>query len=83
MMTALAAPAWALERPRLDVLGFSPDGRFFAHRQSGRGGRNSGAAFADLFVVDTKDDSWVRGTPVRVRAMPSEGQSPACPLTAG
>jgi predicted secreted protein len=29
--------------------------------------------FADLFVVDTKDDSWVRGTPVRVRAMPSEG----------
>jgi predicted secreted protein len=36
MMMALAAPALALERPRLDVLGFSPDGRFFAYRQSGR-----------------------------------------------
>lgn len=72
MMMALATPALALERPRLDVLGFSPDGRFFAYRQSGVE-ENSGTAFADLFVVDTKDDSWVRGTPVRVRAMPSKG----------
>lgn len=72
MILALGHPAFALERPRLDVLGFSPDGRFFAYQQSGVED-GTGAAFADLFVIDTKDDSWVKGTPLRVRAMPSEG----------
>lgn len=72
LLLAMTQPGYALERPRLDVLGFSPDGRFFAYRQSGVED-GSGAAFADLFVVDTKDDSWVKGTPLRVRAMPSEG----------
>lgn len=60
------SPAFAFDypRPRLDVLGFSPDGRFFAFRQSGLDAGNE--HFADLFVVDTITDKWVDGTPLRV-----------------
>lgn len=65
----------ALDKPALDVLGFSADGRFFAYRQSGIEPR-SGQAYADLFVVDTTDDSWVVGTPVRVRRDEAQGGLP-------
>lgn len=70
----LATPAAAVERPRLDVLGFSPDGRFFAYSQSGLDVDNS--HFADLFVVETRTDKWVSGTPIRVR-IPADASTPA------
>jgi predicted secreted protein len=69
LLLALAATAGAaraaIERPRLDVLGFSPDGRFFAYRQSGVMG-SKGDAFADLFVHDTTRKAEVKNTPIRV-----------------
>jgi predicted secreted protein len=55
----------AIERPRLDVLGFSPDGRFFAYQQSGYLNAQ-GDAFADLFVQDTSRKAPVKNTPIRV-----------------
>ena len=69
----LSAPALAaVERPRLDVLGFSPDGRFFAYRQSGVE-EGSQTGYAELFIVDTNDDSCVQGTPLRVRSTAEHG----------
>lgn len=65
-----AVPAHAIERPRLDVLGFSPDGRFFAWRQSGLDVGN--VHFADLFIVDTITDKQVTGAPISVRSPASQ-----------
>lgn len=68
---AFVCQAQAVERPRLDVLGFSPDGRFFAFRQSGV--EANGVAFADLFITDTTTDKWVDQTPLHVRYTPDQG----------
>lgn len=68
---SFSLPAAALERPRLDVLGFSPDGRFFAYQQSGYD--RGQVAFADLFVIDTKTDKRVSGSPIRIRYTPDQG----------
>ncbi len=66
LLVSLAGAAWAaVERPRLDVLGFSPDGRFFAYRQSGLVNER-GDSFADLFVQDVNRKAAVKGTPIRV-----------------
>ena len=64
LLLAGAAQA-AVERPRLDVLGFSADGRFFAYKQSGLLDEN-GDSFAALFVMDTTKREAVKGTPMRV-----------------
>lgn len=64
LATTVGGAFAAIERPRLDVLGFSPDGRFFAYRQSGQS--SSGNAFADLFVHDTTRKAEVKNTPIRV-----------------
>lgn len=62
----MAAPAIAIDipRPRLEVLGFSPDGRFFAYRQSGLDIDNT--HFAYLTILDTLTDKPVQGTPINV-----------------
>lgn len=64
LLTATSALA-AVERPRLKVLGFSADGRFFAYHQSGYV-NTQGDSFADLFVVDVRKKQNVEGTPIRV-----------------
>ncbi len=68
----MAAPAVAIDipRPRLEVLGFSPDGRFFAYRQSGIDIGN--VHFADLTILDTITDKPVQGTPIKVRRPANE-----------
>lgn len=70
LLLAWPAQAVDLPRPRLDVLGFSPDGRFFAYRQSGLDAGN--VHFADLFILDTMTDKPVRGTPIKVRRPANE-----------
>ena len=62
----LSGPAGAGDQAERVVFGFSPDGRYFAFEQFGRLD-GSGFPYADIFVVDTGDDSWVPGTPVTVR----------------
>ena len=64
LMLAPHSAMAAVERPRLDVQGFSPDGRFFAFRQSGM--TSSGSAFADQFVIDVNHGKAVKNTPLRV-----------------
>jgi predicted secreted protein len=50
-----------------EVIGFSPDGRYFAFEQYGVQD-GSGFAYSDIMVIDATSDAWVVGTPVRKRA---------------
>jgi predicted secreted protein len=63
----LAAPALAGDRALIDVVGFSPDFRYFAFEEFGIQD-GSGFAYSNLHVVDLSTDSWVLGTPIRIRA---------------
>lgn len=59
------APARAGDFAERTVLGFSPDGRYFAFEQFGAQD-GSGFPYADIFVIDTQTDDWVDGTPFRI-----------------
>lgn len=48
------------------ILGFSPDGSVFAFEEFGVQD-GSGFPYANIYVVDTNTDSWVPGSPVRLR----------------
>ena len=50
-----------------DVIGFSPDGRYFAFEQYGIQD-GSGFAYSDVFVIDLANGSWTDGTPFEVQA---------------
>lgn len=56
----------------LAVLGFSPDGRYFAFEEYGIQD-GSGFPYSNIFLIDTTSDEWVAGTPIRVL---TEGESP-------
>lgn len=64
-LVAAAAPSLAGDYAERVILGFSPDGRYFAFEQYGQQD-GSGFPYADIFVIDTSTDSWVEGSPVRV-----------------
>jgi predicted secreted protein len=59
----LARAGDAAER---DILGFSPDGRYFAFEQYGIQD-GSGFPYSEIFLIDLSSDSWADGTPVRIR----------------
>lgn len=48
------------------VIGFSPDGRHFAFEQYGIED-GSGFPYAEIFILDTAENRWVPGSPVRKR----------------
>lgn len=54
------------------VLGFSPDGRYFAFEEYGIQD-GSGFPYSSIFLIDTTTDEWVAGTPIRVM---TEAESP-------
>lgn len=60
-----ADPLHAGDYAERQILGFSPDGRYFAFEQFGVQD-GSGFPYADIFVIDTGNDSWVGGSPFRV-----------------
>lgn len=65
-ITLLAAlPAHAGDLAERYILGFSPDGRYFAFEQFGRQD-GSGFPYADIFLINTKNDTWVSGSPYRI-----------------
>lgn len=53
------------ERAERQILGFSPDGRYFAFEQFGVQD-GSGFPYSDIFVIDTTTDEWVAGSPFHV-----------------
>ena len=63
---ATAAPSWAGDIAQLDILGFSADGKIFAFEEHGVQD-GSGFPYANRFYIDTATDSFVAGSPVRVR----------------
>ncbi|MFC5385799.1 DUF2259 domain-containing protein [Aquamicrobium segne] len=50
----------------LDILGFSQDGGIFAFEEYGVQD-GSGFPYANRYYIDTASDSYVKGTPIRVR----------------
>jgi predicted secreted protein len=61
-----AGAARAGDRALLDVIGFSPDGRYFAFEEFGVQD-GSGFPYSNIYFVDLDRDSWIPDTPVRVR----------------
>lgn len=47
------------------IIGFSPDGAFFAFEQYGIQD-GSGFSYAEIFIIDTIRDEWVAGSPIQV-----------------
>ena len=61
-MLAMAATATAGDQAERQILGFSPDGSLFAFEQFGIQD-GSGFPYANIFVIDTAKDRWIKGTP--------------------
>lgn len=51
---------------KLDVIGFSPDGRYFAFEEFGVQD-GSGFPYSNIYVVDLETDEWTARSPYRVR----------------
>jgi predicted secreted protein len=67
MLALIAAlPARAGDAAYLEILGFSADGGIFAFEQYGVQD-GSGFPYAERFYIDVDADSWLPGTPIRVR----------------
>ena len=49
------------------VIGFSPDGRYFAFEQYGIQD-GSGFPFSEIFIIDLDANAWVKGSPFREKA---------------
>ncbi|MEJ1161044.1 DUF2259 domain-containing protein [Prosthecomicrobium sp. N25] len=65
VLAGLAPAAWAADAARRSIIGFSPDGAYFAFEEFGI---QDGSAFpyANVYIIDTARDEWVRGSPHRV-----------------
>lgn len=61
---AMSRPVVAADLASMEILGFSPDARFFAYEQFGRQ-KQSGFPYSDLFILDTRSGRWVAGSPFR------------------
>lgn len=61
-----AMPASAGDVAELEILGFSKDGGVFAFEEYGIQD-GSGFPYANRYYIDTTDDSFLKGTPIRVR----------------
>lgn len=67
-----SALAQAADGSQSRAIGYSPDARYFAFEEYGIQD-GSGSAYSGIFVLDTENDEWVKGTPVRVQGEEGEG----------
>lgn len=65
LLAAAHGMARAADWADREIIGFSPDGATFAFEEFGVQD-GSGFPYANVYVIDTATDSWVKGTPVRV-----------------
>lgn len=65
-LAAATSPVLAGDAAELNILGFSQDGAIFAFEEYGVQD-GSGFPYANRFYIDTQTDSFVEGSPVRVR----------------
>ena len=61
-----AAPSAAGDFSERHIFGFSPDGGHFAFEEYGVQD-GSGFPYSNIYMIDVTDDSWLPGTPLRVR----------------
>lgn len=66
VLAIVALPARAADNAVLDILGYSPDFRYFAFEQYGIQD-GSGFPYAEIVLIDLETDRFVGGAPFRVR----------------
>ena len=71
LATLPVAPGFAGDAAQLEILGFSKDGGVFAFEEYGVQD-GSGFPYANRYYIDTTTDTFVKGTPVRVRLHPAD-----------
>jgi predicted secreted protein len=64
LATPFAGSAQAADAARRDILGFSPDGTYFAFEEYGVQDA-SNFPYSNLYVIDNRIDEWVPGSPFR------------------
>jgi predicted secreted protein len=64
LLTVATVPARAADNAERTVMGFSPDGRYFAFEQYGMQD-GSGFPYSEIFVIDLNANKWVKGSPFR------------------
>lgn len=67
VLIAATTSAGAADNAERAIIGFSPDGRYFAFEQYGVQD-GSGFPFSEIFVVDLDANQWVKGSPFRAKA---------------
>ena len=65
MGLATAGAASAADTASLNVLGYSPDGKVFAFEEYGIGD-GSGFPYSNIYFIDTAENRFLQGTPIRV-----------------
>ena len=61
----LSTISFAGDTAQRQVIGFSPDGVWFAFEEYGESD-GSGAPYANIYVINVDEDKWAKGTPVRI-----------------
>jgi predicted secreted protein len=61
-----ATLACAGDTQKLAFLGYSKDANYFAFETYGVGD-GSGLGYSDIYIIDVKSNSWVQGSPIRMR----------------
>lgn len=64
-VSALLGTAKAGDIANRHILGFSPDGAYFAFEEFGVQD-GSGFPYSNIFITNTRNNSWVKGSPFRV-----------------
>ena len=63
----LAGHASANDAAARRIIGFSPDGRYFAFEQYGtQDWSDNQSGYSEIAVIDTNDDSFVGGKPIKI-----------------
>lgn len=65
LFAIFAGNAGAGDFAEREVIGFSPDGRYFAFEEFGVQD-GSGYPYSNIYIIDVEADSWVSGTPIRI-----------------
>jgi predicted secreted protein len=73
VLVAPVGPALAGDYARTEILGFSADGGHFAFEEYGIQD-GSGFPYSNIYVIDTSQDSWVPGSPFRLRERIDDSQ---------
>jgi len=58
-------PALAADTAERNIIGFSPDGTWFAFEEFGISD-GSGAPYSNIFIINIDQDKWAKGTPIKV-----------------